>query len=82
MHVSRFLRCVVRITYRLVPVGVTTGDHVTELIESFRDGDIFGISARLRSHGTGHRLGLDNFLFLLCCWRRRGRWCRGSGLGL
>jgi hypothetical protein len=65
----------------LVPVGITTRNHITELIESFRDGDLFGISARLRSHGTGYRLGLDDLL-LLCCWRRRGRWCWGSGLGL
>ena len=63
--------------HRLVPVRVTSRDHVTKLVKSL--GHLLCIGAGLGSHGTRLGLGLDDFLFLLCCWGRCGRRSRGSG---
>lgn len=67
-------------TYRLVPVGIATRDHVTKLIKSF--GGLFGISSGLRSHKTRLGFRLDNLLLLLRCWRRGGRRCWWCSLRL
>lgn len=70
----------IKTTYRLVPVGVATGDQITKLVKSF--GGLFGIASGLRSHETRLSFRLDNLLLLLGCWGRGSRRCGWCSLFL